>query len=100
MSFKVLFLRKLVLRIDTLYEMLCVIWYHLHNLKNVKKTHGLMFLLVTLLHGCFSDFKIVQMIPNCATNYIFISCQKHVVINIYLIRNINPSRPAHFRNLY
>ena len=22
------------------YEMLCVIWYNLHNLKNVKNTHG------------------------------------------------------------
>ena len=81
-SFKVLFLRKLVLRIDTLCEMLCVIWYHLYNLKNVKTTHGGMFLLVTLLHGCFTYFKIVQMIPNCATDHIFISCQKHVVINI------------------
>ena len=48
--------------------MFCVIWYHLHNLKNVKNTHGGVLLLfklqdesatllkVTLLHGCFSRF--------------------------------------------
>ena len=28
--------------------MLCTIWYHLHNLKNVKNTHGGMSLLVKL----------------------------------------------------
>ena len=44
--------------------MLCVIWYHLCNLKNVKNTHGGVLasvagfnnetlLKVTLLHGCF-----------------------------------------------
>ena len=44
------------------------IWYHLYNLKNVKKTHGGVLILVklqaqlatlvilTLLHGCFSRF--------------------------------------------
>ena len=30
-----------------LYEMLCAIWYHLYNLKNVKNTHGGVLLLVT-----------------------------------------------------
>ena len=35
--------------------MLCAIWYHLDNLKNVKNVHeGVLLLLkVTLLHGCF-----------------------------------------------
>ena len=28
------------------YVMRCVIWYHLYNLKNVKNTHGGVFLLV------------------------------------------------------
>ena len=28
--------------------MLCAIWYHLHNLKNVKNTHGVMLILVRL----------------------------------------------------
>ena len=28
-------------------ETLCAVWYHLYNLKNVKKTHGEMLLLVT-----------------------------------------------------
>ena len=46
------------------YVMLCAIWYHLYNLKNVKNTHGevlllvkLQFLLkVTFLRGYFSHF--------------------------------------------
>ena len=46
------------------YVMLCAIWYHLYNLKNVKNTHGGVLLLVkpatllkvTLLRGCFSRF--------------------------------------------
>ena len=41
-----------------LYVMLCVIWNHLYNFKNVKSTHGGVLLLVkfkaTHLHGCFS----------------------------------------------
>ena len=49
--------------------MRCAIWYHLHNLKNVKNAHGGVLILVklqvlacdftlklTLLHGCFSRF--------------------------------------------
>ena len=39
--------------------MLCAIWYHLYNIKNVKNTHGgvlLLVLKVTPLHGCFSCF--------------------------------------------
>ena len=35
------------------FVMLCAIWYHLYNLKNVT----VIFLLkLTLLHGCFSCF--------------------------------------------
>ena len=30
------------------YQMISTIWYHLHSLKNVKKTHGGMSLLVKL----------------------------------------------------
>ena len=52
----------------TEYVMLCAIWYHLYNLKNVKNTHGEVLLLVKLLaepatllkvtffQGCFSSF--------------------------------------------
>ena len=52
--------------------MLCAISYHLHNLENVKNTHGGVLLLVklqaeacnftkvTLLHQCFSRFYIVH----------------------------------------
>ena len=32
---------------EPIYVLLCTIWYHLHNLKNVKKTHGGVLLLVT-----------------------------------------------------
>ena len=51
-----------------LYVMCCAMWDHLHNLKNVKNTHGRMLLLVklqakpatllkvTLLHECFLRF--------------------------------------------
>ena len=44
------------------YGMLCVIWYHSGNSKNVKNTYGRVLLLVksqvkaTLLHGYFSFF--------------------------------------------
>ena len=31
-----------------IYVMFCAIWYHLYNLKNVKKTHGGVLLLVKL----------------------------------------------------
>ena len=32
----------------SIYEMLCAIWYHLYNLKNVKTTNGGVLLLVKL----------------------------------------------------
>ena len=34
--------------ISDLYMMLCMIWYHLYNLKNVKNTHGGVLLLAKL----------------------------------------------------
>ena len=34
--------------------MLCAIWYHLYNLKNVKNTHGGMLLLVKLQAEAFN----------------------------------------------
>ena len=42
-----------------IYEMLCAIWYHLRNLKNVKNTHGGVLFLVklTLFHGCLHVFQ-------------------------------------------
>ena len=45
--------------------MLCAIWYHLYDLKNVKNTHGgvllsvklpATLLKVTRVHDCFSSF--------------------------------------------
>ena len=42
MCYKVLFLKSIT------NLMLCTIWYHLYNLKNVKNTHGGVLLLVKL----------------------------------------------------
>ena len=33
---------------NLLYEMLCAVWYHLYNLKNVKNAHGGVLLLLKL----------------------------------------------------
>ena len=41
--------------------MLCAIWYHLYNLKNVKNTHEGMLLFVKWQAHVF---EILQMIPN------------------------------------
>ena len=39
-SAKILSLNHLNYSYHSLYVMFCAIWYHLHNLKNVKNTHG------------------------------------------------------------
>ena len=40
-----------------IYVMFCSFWYHLYNLKNIKNLdEGVLPLVVTLLHGCFSGF--------------------------------------------
>ena len=54
--------RKFSVVNSLLHAMCCTIWYHLHNLKNVKNTHGGVLILpatllnLTLLHECFSRF--------------------------------------------
>ena len=59
------------------YEMCCTIWCHLYSLKTVKNINGGKLHLVklqpkackvTLFHGCFHIFYIVQMIPNRVTH--------------------------------
>ena len=59
--------------ITSLCEMLCTIWYHLYNLKNVKNNHGGVLLLVKLQSFTKSNtppwvflmfFYIIQMVPN------------------------------------
>ena len=35
-------------KLDILFEMLSMIWYHFYNLKNLKNTHGRVLLLVKL----------------------------------------------------
>ena len=68
-SFKLFGRRPLCFQL--LNEMLYAIWYHFHNLKNVKKNnHGRVILLVKLqaetllkvllLQGCFSPFKLYK----------------------------------------
>ena len=53
-----------------------LIWYHLHNLKNVKNTHGVVslnkparLLKITLLHGVIHVLKIVRMVLNRAKHH-------------------------------
>ena len=62
----------------------------MYNFKNVKNTHEE----VTLLHGCFLRFLVVQMVPNPATYHIFLltrlrsmplSCISYPA-NIYLFK--------------
>ena len=54
------------------YVVFCAIWYHSHDLKNVKNTHGgvLLLLKVALLHGCFSRFLNCTNGTNRATHHI------------------------------
>ena len=67
--------------------MLCAIWYHLDNLRNVKNTHGRVLLLVaynftkgnTPPWVFFHFFKIVQMVPNRATHHIYSMIFKKVL---------------------
>ena len=48
--------------------MLCAIWYHLYNFKNVKNTHGRVLLLVKLQASVFTKlykwYQIVQRTTN------------------------------------
>ena len=61
--------------------MRCEIVYYLYNLENAKNNlTGVLLLVVlkvTLLHGCFSCFSNLQMIPNPATHHIF-RTEKHL----------------------
>ena len=49
----------------------CANWYHLYNLKNVKKIHGGVLLLPSSM-GDFHVFLILQMLPNRAKHQIII----------------------------
>ena len=74
--------------------MRCAIWYHLYNIKNVKKTHGGVLLLVklqpatllklTLPMGVFYVFKIAQMVPNRATHRNGFDKNALIFLNSYL----------------
>ena len=51
-----------------LYVMLCVISYHLYNLKNVKNTHGGVLLLVNLLAKACNLLK-VTLLHECLLRF-------------------------------
>ena len=53
----------------SLFVMLCAIWYHLRNLKNVKNTHGIVLFLVKLQVSAWQQ--ITQMVPNRAKHHIY-----------------------------
>ena len=61
---------KAVLQIPKLilltYAVVCAIWYHPYNLKNVKNSHGEVLLLVKLQAEAF---QIVHMVLNCAKHH-------------------------------
>ena len=67
--------------------MLCAIWFHLYDLKNVKNTHGGVLLLVKLQAEAslksnippwvFFTFLIVQMVPNCAKRHKYVYGSAH-----------------------
>ena len=65
--------------------MRCAIWYHLHNLKNMKNTHGGVLYLVKLQASAtksntppwvFFVFQTVKMVPNRATHHICNFCNE------------------------
>ena len=79
-------------------KMLCAIWYHLYNLKNVKSTYEKVLfkvaacnlLKVTLLQGCFSGFLNCTNSTNSRksshmfyihTLFVYFECQKWCTIN-------------------
>ena len=70
---------------ENIYAVLCAFWHDLHNLKNVKNTHGGSVTLskiavkVTLFHVCFSRFL------NCRENGT--NCPKHQIQSQELIKN-------------
>ena len=51
--------------------MLCAIWYHLYNFKNVKNTHGRMSL-YNKSNTPPSHFYIVEMVPIRAKHHIWV----------------------------
>ena len=55
--------------------MLCAIWYHLYNSKNMKNTHGGVLLLVKLQD---SDLRL-QMVPNHVTHLTYTNGEPHPV---------------------
>ena len=80
-----------------IYVMLCAIWYHLHNLKNVKNTHAGVLLLVKLqasacsftksntpLWVFFTFLKLSKSYEIAQTVYIFTSWEAWRIINVKL----------------
>ena len=82
----------------------CSIWYHLYNLKNVKKNHSgvlflespRLFLKVTLRHGCFSHF---LNCTNDTSSKIFWASWQFVQFSVSLRCHHGWHRGENFKNL-
>ena len=88
--------------------MRCAIWYRLYNLKDVKNSHGGLILLVKLqAQACnitksntppwafFIFLKIVQTVPNRATDHIWSLCHRFSKEQVFSIPLQGP-RQDHF----
>ena len=99
--------------------MVCAIWDHLDNIKNVKNTHGEVLLSVTLqatllkvtlLHGCISRFlncangtkwrNASHMNQKCSEKQLFRKieeiCEKRLRLSFFCKRFSKLSHPPHF----
>ena len=78
------FCKCLLKLIKLIYVVLCAIWYHSYNLKNLKNTHrGVLILVKLQAEGCnfsksdtprwvfFTLFKLYKMAPNRVKHHIY-----------------------------
>ena len=63
-----------------IFVMLCAIWYHLHNLKNVKNTDGRVFLLAKLDASACNFTKSIT--PPCVLFTFFKLCKLYQITQI------------------
>ena len=70
--------------------MLCAIWYHLYNLKNVKNTHGEVILLLKLQASAlpwefftfFKPYKWYQIVQSILYKHVFMLSQQLLRRNV------------------
>ena len=74
------------------YEMLCWIWYHLYNLRNVKNTHsGVLFIVKLQADTC--NFTKSNTPPQAFFRFLKLLISKWVY-NWKMLFNSDPSKPA------